>query len=239
MSLSKIRALTFDTGGTILDWHSGFRDALATAGGRHGVERDWAMLANELRRRSLKAMLNQGRDGPPQHNIDDAHRFSLDAILKEEGLEVFDTADRQAIAYDAPHGFTCWPDFPPTLPKLRERHIVASFTILSYRLIIDTARANGLSWDAVLSCEGFGVYKLLPAAYARAAHFLQLDPSECLMVACHRFDLDAARDAGYRTALVRRPTEWGPEAEANDPKAVEGDYDIVVDDFPALNDALS
>ncbi len=34
MSLGDIKALTFDTGGTILDWHSGFREALAAAGAR-------------------------------------------------------------------------------------------------------------------------------------------------------------------------------------------------------------
>lgn len=238
MSLSNIKALTFDTGGTILDWHSGFRDALAAVGVRHGIERDWAVMANELRRRSLGAMLNLGEHEPPAYNFDDAHRSALNAILADEGLETFTEEERRSIARDAPHGFTCWPDFPPTLPKLRERYIVASFTILSYRIIIDTARRNGLSWDAVLSCEGIGKYKILPEAYEKAAHFLQLDPPEILMVACHRFDLDAARSVGFRTALVRRPTEWGPEADAMDPKAVEGDYDIVVTDFPALNRAL-
>ncbi len=29
MSLDGVKALTFDTGGTILDWHSGFSAALA------------------------------------------------------------------------------------------------------------------------------------------------------------------------------------------------------------------
>ncbi len=29
--LDDIKALTFDTGGTVLDWHSGMRDALAAA----------------------------------------------------------------------------------------------------------------------------------------------------------------------------------------------------------------
>jgi FMN phosphatase YigB (HAD superfamily) len=29
MSIEGIEALTFDTGGTILDWHTGIRDALA------------------------------------------------------------------------------------------------------------------------------------------------------------------------------------------------------------------
>ena len=68
MSLDGIKALTFDTGGTILDWHSGFSTALAEAGARHGAEKDWSALANELRRKSLKRMLNLGEHAPPAYN---------------------------------------------------------------------------------------------------------------------------------------------------------------------------
>jgi 2-haloacid dehalogenase len=45
MSLSNVKALRFDTGGTILDWHTGMRTALATVGARYGIERDWAKIA--------------------------------------------------------------------------------------------------------------------------------------------------------------------------------------------------
>ena len=50
MGMADVKALTFDTGGTILDWHSSFRDARAAAGARHGVDRDWPAMANALRR---------------------------------------------------------------------------------------------------------------------------------------------------------------------------------------------
>jgi len=39
MSFADVKAFTFDTGGTILDWHSGFKSALKTAGDAHGLER--------------------------------------------------------------------------------------------------------------------------------------------------------------------------------------------------------
>lgn len=234
MSLSGVKALTFDTGGTLLDWHSGFREAFAEAGRRHGIDRDWPQLANELRRRSLAAVLDQGRDEPPSHNIDDAHGFCLDALVADQKLNAFDGADRQSIAWDAPHSFATWPDVRDGLRALRETHIVASFTILSYRLIIDTARRNGLTWDVVLSCEGLGVYKLLPEAYRRAAARLQLTPDQCLMVASHPYDLDAARSVGFRTALIRRPDEWGLEASENPPHGQSGPYDLELDDIIEL-----
>ena len=99
MSLDGIKALTFDTGGTILDWHAGFREALAEAGARRPAEqnwadRDWDALANELRRKSLKRMLNLGEHGPPAYNFDDAHRAALDELLAEHGLEALSENER-------------------------------------------------------------------------------------------------------------------------------------------------
>ena len=38
MSLDNIKALTFDTGGTILDWHTGVKNAMSKLGQAHGVE---------------------------------------------------------------------------------------------------------------------------------------------------------------------------------------------------------
>ena len=74
MSLDAVKALTFDTGGTILDWHTGFSRAFAKAGAKHDLEEDWPGIANELRRRSLRRMVNLGKDSPPEYNFDDSHR---------------------------------------------------------------------------------------------------------------------------------------------------------------------
>jgi 2-haloacid dehalogenase len=61
-------------------------------------------------------------------------------------------------------------------------------------------------------------------------------PHEIVMVACHNFDLDAARGAGFRTAFVRRPDEWGP---AGPPDPIPNPAcDIVVDGFAELGDRL-
>ena len=229
-----IKALTFDTGGTILDWHRGVASVLAEIGGvRDGV--DWGSITNRYRARSLASMLNAGEEGPPDFNIDDVHRDELRNTLADKGIDGFSEDDIEKVR-QAWHGLKAWPDFPAVLPKLREKYTCASFTILSVALIIDTARANGLSWDAVLSCEMMGVYKLQPRAYETAARWLQLAPAECLMVACHNFDLNAAREVGFKTAFVRRPDEWGSEGPP-DPDPADH-HDIIVDDFPGLARAL-
>ena len=237
MSLTDIRALTFDTGGTILDWHTGFKTALTETGVKYGLERNWHDIANDLRRKGLGLMLNLGKDAPPPYNFDDAHRMALEELILEHDLHAFTEEDRHAIAYDAVHNFECWPDFPRVLPKLRQKKLCASFTILSFRIIMDTARRNALSWDAVFSCEAIGKYKFLPEPYERVAEFLQLEPHQICMVACHNFDLEAARSVGYKSAYVRRPREWGNDTPPD--SAPNPSHDIIVDSFPDLAKTLS
>ena len=45
----EIRALAFDTGGTVLDWHGGLVRALSEVGATHGAALDWHALANYVR----------------------------------------------------------------------------------------------------------------------------------------------------------------------------------------------
>lgn len=232
MTLSGIEALAFDTGGTVLDWHTGIRGALTETGARHGIARDWAAITNDYRRRALQRMTNQVNPG---FNIDGVHRDVLDELASEHGLAMFTDTDRAAIARRW-HSLDAWPDFAPALPRLRRRYISVSFTILSVALIIDTARHNGVHWDAVISCEMLGAYKPRPEAYQRAAGLLQLEPSRILMVACHNFDLNAARGVGYRTCFVRRPDEWraaGPPDPNPHPAT-----DLVVDTFSELAERM-
>jgi 2-haloacid dehalogenase len=227
-----IKVLAFDTGGTILDWHSGIVPALADTGARRGVERDWHTLANDYRRRSLRRMLGAVK---PDFNIDDVHREVLDDILDESSIVAFSSEDRRAIVARW-HGLDAWPDFVPALARLRQRYVCVSFTILTLSLVIDVSRRNGIDWDAVIPCEMLGVYKPRPEAYQRAAKHLGVSPDQMLMVACHNFDLDAARTEGYRTAFVRRPDEWGP-AGPPDPIPNRG-TDIVVAGFAEFAEHL-
>ena len=124
MSMSNVRALCFDTGGTILDWHTGMRTALAAVGAQHGVERDWARLANEFRRRSLKLIVNHGEHAPATMTFDDAHRDALDQVLADNGLDVFSERERRTLWWDTIHGLKCWPDFPEfTRATARQVHV--------------------------------------------------------------------------------------------------------------------
>ncbi len=230
--MQDIKVLAFDTGGTILDWHGGLVAALAECGTRRGVERDWHSFANEYRRRSLKRMLGAVEPG---YNIDDVHRDVLAELLGGAAIDAFSQEDRRTVAQRW-HELSTWPDFVPALARLRPRYLCVSFTILSLSLVLDVSRRNGISWDAVISCEMLRVYKPRPEGYQLAAKFLGVAPGEILMVACHNFDLDAARGEGYRTAFVRRPDEWGPSCP---PDPVPNPAtDLVVAGFAELAERL-
>jgi 2-haloacid dehalogenase len=163
--------------------------------------------------------------------MDDVHRCTLDEALEHHGLGAFTEAERHRL-WRAWHELDAWPDFPAAQAALRKELPVVSFTMLPTALVMDVSRRNGISWDAVISCEMIGAYKPHAQAYATAARWMALKPEQILMVACHNFDLNAAHQAGFRTAFVRRPDEWGPEGPP-DPKPNMA-YDFIEDDFDAL-----
>jgi 2-haloacid dehalogenase len=223
-----IRALTFDTGGTILDWHGGISAAFARAGAVRGLAADWHEVTNEYRRRSLKSIVGQVNPG---FTFDDVHRRVLHEVIADFGLQSLTAEDRDMI-WRAWHQLDAWPDFPAALARLRKKYVAASFTLLTTGLVIGVSRRNGFDWDAIISCEMIGVYKTRPEAYLTAARWLQLPPEQIMMVACHNFDLNAARECGYKSAFVRRPAEWGPGGPP-DP-APNPAHDLIVDTFDEL-----
>jgi len=224
----QVKAVTFDTGGTILDWHGGVYGAFQGIGQRHGLFLDWHAISNDYRRVAMKGIVGQFQ---PTFNMDDVHRTALDEVLTRYGLQQFNDQERWQI-FHAWRELLAWPDFPAALARIRQKCPAISFTMLLLSLVLDVSRVNNLSWDAVISCEMIGVYKPNAQAYLKAAQWLCMEPTEILMVACHNFDLNAARACGFKTAFVRRPDEWGPEGPP-DPTP-HPDCDLVVDGFDSL-----
>lgn len=231
--MKHVRALAFDTGGTVLDWHGGLAAALARLCAAQNLQVDAHAFVNAWRRRAMKAIVGQRQ---PAFNMDDVHRLTLAETLADFGLHTLDEGARDSL-WRTWHELDTWPDFALPLARLRSLLPVVSFTMLPTALVIDVSRRNGIVWDGVISCEMIGVYKPHAEAYATAARWLALDPAQVLMVACHNFDLNAAQDAGFRTAFVRRPAEWGPEGPP-DPNPNRA-YELVVDDFGALAQAVA
>lgn len=230
-----IRALTFDVGGTVFDWHHTIRGALQQAAAAHGVQLDAAAFANGWRRAMLQQVGEVRSGALPWQNADALHRRALDSLLADTPLAVLSPAERDELTC-AWHRLRAWPDAAPALARLRRRYTVVVLSILNFSLLVDSSKHAGIDWDGVVSCEFIGRYKDDPAAYETAVRWLGLRPEQVLMVAAHPWDLQGAARVGLRTAYVPRPGEWG-EPETRDLTPPPG-LDLVASGFADLADRL-
>ena len=227
----QIKAFTFDTGGTVLDWHTGFKKGFEKLNfyEKNGFKSD--VMANLFRKKSLEIITSQG--DRELVNFDTAHRMALEHILNEKKIKL-DKEDIKFLCYEVPANLKVWKDFLIPFEELRKKVLCVSFTLLSNRLVFLNSKVNKINWDLILSCETLEVYKPNINAYLKTAKMLQLNPEECVMVACHSFDLNAAKKAGFNTIFVKRINEWGPDTKI----FIDGNYDMVIDNFNELKEIL-
>jgi 2-haloacid dehalogenase len=133
------------------------------------------------------------------------------------------------------HRLDAWPDVTPALQRLRRRFLLAPCSNGNISLMADLARRNGWHWDAILGAEIARDYKPKPEVYRAACDAFDCAPHEVLMVAAHSSDLEAAAQAGLRTAFVARPDEHGPGRGERLPR---GRVDLAAADLGALADRL-
>ncbi|MDH3376646.1 MAG: haloacid dehalogenase type II [Gammaproteobacteria bacterium] len=235
MPLNRIKALTFDVFGTVVDW----RGSIVVEGAHMNRERgwnvDWAAFADAWRALYQPSM-SEVRDGKrPWVRLDDLHRESLETLIPQYGLEDLDTAEREQLNC-VWHRLQPWPDAVAGLMRLKRKFVLATLSNGNIALLVNMAKHAKLPWDAILGAEVARHYKRQPEAYLITAELLGLQPDQCLMVAAHNDDLVTAAGLGFRTAFVARPTEYGP-AQTTDLRA-EHEFDIIADDFNALATTL-
>jgi 2-haloacid dehalogenase len=224
-----VRALVFDVFGTLVDWRTGIAEAFRSS----GLNGEPTELADDWRARYMPILAEVNDEQRPWGNFDELHLITLDDLLRERGVDASDDVRRRLVA--AWHALDPWPDVRDGLEQLRSAHVVATLSNGHVAMLVDLARHGDLRFDCVLSAELARAYKPDPAVYLTAARLLTLDPEEVMLVAAHPFDLRGARNAGLRSALVRRPLEYGPDTPPRD----DPDADHVVDDLPGLAALLS
>jgi 2-haloacid dehalogenase len=238
MALIGVKALVFDVFGTVVDWRSGVAREAALFLRRHPINGiDPSEFADAWRRRYGPAM-EEVRSGRRAFvRLDVLHRENLLAVLADYGI---DAASLQAEEVDALnlawHRLDPWPDSLSGLTRLKATRIIAPLSNGNIVLMLDMAKRAGIPWDAILGAEVVQAYKPMPEAYLRTADVLGLRPEQMCLVAAHNNDLAAARQCGYKTAFVARPTEHGP-GQTTDLKA-EADWDVVARDFNDLADKV-
>ena len=209
-SLAPIRALVFDTFGTVVDWRASVAAEVQGFAAYHGLQIDAFKFADAWRAGYAPAM-RQVRTGKlPWTKLDRLHLMILDKLLSDFGISGVSEAEVDHLNR-AWHRLKPWPDAVSGLTRLKRKYVVAPLSNGNVSLMVDLAKFGGLPWDCILGAELVRHYKPDPEVYLSAAEFLDLRPAEIMMVAAHLGDLHAAKALGLATAFVSRPLEFGPD----------------------------
>ncbi len=232
--LGGVKALVFDTFGTVVDYRRAIIAEGEALGRARGLKVDWPTFADAWRAAYAPAM-DRVRNGQlPWTKLDALHRMMLDQVLADFNVKGLTEAEIDHLNH-VWHRLDPWPDAVSGLTRLKKKFIIAPLSNGNVSLMTDMAKHAGLPWDLILGAELARHYKPDKEVYLTAADLLSLMPPQLMMVAAHKNDLRAARGVGFRTAFVPRPQE-GPNGEKDftpDPA-----FDVVAPDFNALASLL-
>jgi 2-haloacid dehalogenase len=206
-----VRAVLFDTFGTVVDWRTGIASAVGSFAREHGLALAPGEFADAWRGLYIPSMARVRSGERPFVSLDVLHRENLVTALGSHGIDPgdFASAELDALAM-AWHFLPPWPDSVPGILELKRNFIIGPLSNGNTSLLVDMAKATGLAWDVILGSDVSQAYKPDPDAYLKPAAMLGLKPGEVMLAAAHNGDLAAARSFGLATGFIARPNERGP-----------------------------
>jgi len=236
MSIKSVKAILFDTFGTVSDWRGSIDREISKIAAAKGVENfDGDAFARAWRAGYRPGMARVTSGEREWVAVDVIHRERLDEILPEFGLDML-TEEERADLNLAWHRIRPWPDSVPGLIRLKSKYLISPLSNGSLVLLATMGKQAGIPWDFVFSSDMHKAYKRNPAVYRNAIALLGFEPGEVMMGAAHNDDLEAARKEGMRTAYINRPYEYGVD-QVKDFEATS-DWDIIADDMGGIADAM-
>lgn len=236
MKIDNVKAIVFDTFGTITDWRSSIAAEGARIAAQKGItDFDGDAFARAWRagyRPGMARVMSGERDWVP---VDVIHRERLDEIIPDFGLDMLNEEERVHLN-EAWHRINPWSDSIPGLLRIKKAYLIAPLSNGSLVLLSSMAKRAGIPWDFVFSSDMHKAYKRDPKVYQNAIALLGYQPHEVMMGAAHNDDLEAARQQGMRTAYINRPTEYG--VDQNVDFEATSDWDIIADSVEGVADAL-
>jgi N-acetyl-D-muramate 6-phosphate phosphatase len=209
-----IRSVVFDIGETVLD---DSREFAAWA--------DWIGVPRHTFSAVLGAVTAEGRN-----NAETFQYFRPDFDLAAERQRREDAGVGEEYGED-----DLYPDVRPALTRLRQMGLWVGIAGNQTRRAGQILRGLNLSADLIATSGEWGTAKPNPAFFAQLISLAPGEPHEIVYVGDHRDnDLEPAKAAGLRTALIRRGP-WG-YLWADDQKVLKlADWRIdSLTDLPAL-----
>lgn len=226
-----IRALTFDTYGTVVDWRTSVLGELRALAERKTLTLDCVQFLDDWRAAYRPGMDKVNSGETAWTTVDAIYRRRLEELLATYGITVLTTDEIDTLAR-VWWRLRPWPDAIPGIHRLKRRYLVTPLSNASFIGMVELARFAGLPWDCIITAENARCYKPRPEVYRTAISLLGLGPEDVMMVAAHNYDLMAARAEGMATAFVPRPLEYG-SGQRSDLKAESG-WDIIAENFEDL-----
>jgi 2-haloacid dehalogenase len=234
--MNGIRALVFDTFGTLVDWRGGMIAHLSSWGDARGIRADWPAFVDAWRMDYPPSLDRVRRGERAWANLDVLHRESFERLAPKFGVPAQDGEGLNALARFW-HELPAWPDVVGGLHRLKPRYMIAPLSNGHVALLVSMSKSLGLPWDMIFGADLFRHYKPDPETYLGAAALFGCAPGEVIMVASHPSDLAAAARYGLRTCYVSRRLEYG-EGRIVEPEPTPGTFDLMVDGVDELADVL-
>jgi hypothetical protein len=108
-ALSQVKALVFDTFGTVVDWRSSLIGELSAFGRERGISADWPLLVDEWRAAYYPSMDRVRKGEQPWTTLDALHRQSLERLVASFGVKNLSPKDLDQLT-GAWHRLHVWPD---------------------------------------------------------------------------------------------------------------------------------
>ncbi|MDR5835823.1 haloacid dehalogenase type II [Caballeronia sp. LZ034LL] len=205
-----IKAIAFDMQGTLLDFYGTIVEAGSKFAVKDAAAEGWSGLLAHWRH-AYRVQLDEVINGTTSwRSTDQIYRETLDTALRASSWEDALTPQDRTELSAAWSTLKPWPDTRPGLMQLRDRYTLSTLSNGSMSSLIHIVKQHDLPFDCVLTAELVRSSKPDPKVYALAQRSFGLDANEILMVACHKYDLEAAKAFGFRVAFIPRPLEFGP-----------------------------
>ena len=200
---SRIKALTFDLFGTILDLGGSLTPFITKSLEERAVDVSATHFWEQWRYRQRIEQYQDTITMLGHSGYLETVRRALHYTLRRNSIEATpDTVEEFMAAWQSLSPF---PEVLSALERLQTDYqlVVLSNGDMSFLDYLVTERVKW-DFDAVISVTPFGAFKPHPAVYRGAAGTLGIEVNECLMVSANSFDIMGARACGYRGAFVNR-----------------------------------
>ena len=220
----RYRAYLFDVQGTLLDFFQPVRKAVseylgasAQAGASDCTANDFT--ADDFTRAWRANYFDRTKRLTPDprgwRRVQDEYALGFADVCATFGLPV-PTAQQAATVASAWQRLEPWPDVAEGLGRIRAGAFAATLSNTDMSTMIGLFKALDIGWDAIFTAELFGAFKPDPMVYRGATRLLGVPLEQTALVACHPYDVEAARALGMGAIFIRRPDEYGDSAFAHD-----------------------